>query len=275
MPHAITQWKTKDGLSLFAQSWTVDSPKAVLGIIHGMGEHSSRYAHMAKAMNAVGISVVAYDHRGHGKSGGKKGHMDSIDQLLDGVDQLLGEMAKLAPGAPQFLFGHSMGGNVLLNHALRRRPNIKGIIASGAYLRLAFAPPAIQVALAKLVKGILPALGQPTNLDATAISRDAKVVDAYLKDPLVHGRITPAFFVEIDAASKYAMDHAGELKLPLLIYHGSADRLTSHDASEEFARKVKGDVTWKSWSGLFHECHNEPEQNDVFQMVSDWILARA
>jgi alpha-beta hydrolase superfamily lysophospholipase len=275
MPHAITQWKTKDGLSLFAQSWTVDSPKAVLGIIHGMGEHSSRYAHMAKAMNAAGISVVAYDHRGHGKSGGKKGHMDSIDQLLDGVDQLLGEMAKLAPGAPQFLFGHSMGGNVLLNHALRRRPNIKGIIASGAYLRLAFAPPAIQVALAKLVKGILPALGQPTNLDATAISRDAKVVDAYLKDPLVHGRITPAFFVEIDAASKYAMDHAGELKLPLLIYHGSADRLTSHDASEEFARKVKGDVTWKSWSGLFHECHNEPEQNDVFQMVSDWILARA
>lgn len=275
MPHAITQWKTKDGLSLFAQSWTVDSPKAVLGIIHGMGEHSSRYAHLAKAMNAAGISVVAYDHRGHGKSGGKKGHMDSIDQLLDGVDQLLGEMIKLAPGAPQFLFGHSMGGNVLLNHALRRRPNIKGIIASGAYLRLAFAPPAIQVALAKLVKGILPALRQPTNLDATAISRDAKVVDAYLKDPLVHGRITPAFFVEIDAASKYAMDHASELKLPLLIYHGSADRLTSHDASEEFARKAKGDVTWKSWSGLYHECHNEPEQDDVFQMVSDWILARA
>jgi alpha-beta hydrolase superfamily lysophospholipase len=275
MPHAITQWKTKDGLSLFAQSWTVESPKAVLGIIHGMGEHSSRYAHMAKAMNAAGISVVAYDHRGHGKSGGKKGHMDSIDQLLDGVDQLLGEMAKLAPGAPQFLFGHSMGGNVLLNHALRRRPNVKGIIASGAYLRLAFAPPAIQVALAKLVKGILPALGQPTNLDATAISRDAKVVDAYLKDPLVHGRITPAFFVEIDAASRYAMEHASELKLPLLIYHGSADRLTSHDASEEFARKVKGDVTWRSWSGLFHECHNEPEQNDVFRMVSDWILARS
>jgi alpha-beta hydrolase superfamily lysophospholipase len=275
MPHAITQWKTKDGLSLFAQSWTVDSPKAVLGIIHGMGEHSSRYAHMAKAMNAIGISVVAYDHRGHGKSGGKKGHMDSIDQLLDGVDQLLGEMAKLAPGAPQFLFGHSMGGNVLLNHALRRKPNVQGIIASGAYLRLAFAPPAIQVALAKLVKGILPALGQPTNLDATAISRDAKVVDAYLKDPLVHGRITPAFFVEIDAASRYAMEHASELKLPLLIYHGSADRLTSHDASEEFARKVKGDVTWRSWSGLFHECHNEPEQNDVFRMVSDWILARA
>jgi alpha-beta hydrolase superfamily lysophospholipase len=275
MPHAITQWKTKDGLSLFAQSWTVDSPKAVLGIIHGMGEHSSRYAHMAKAMNAIGISVVAYDHRGHGKSGGKKGHMDSIDQLLDGVDQLLGEMAKLAPGAPQFLFGHSMGGNVLLNHALRRKPNVQGIIASGAYLRLAFAPPAIQVALAKLVKGILPALGQPTNLDATAISRDAKVVDAYLKDPLVHGRITPAFFVEIDAASRYAMEHASELKLPLLIYHGSADRLTSHDASEEFARKVKGDVTWRSWSGLFHECHNEPEQNDVFRMVSDWILAWA
>jgi len=274
MSHSITEWKTTNGLTLFAQSWTVDAPKAVLGIIHGMGEHSNRYGHMAKAMNAAGISVVAFDHRGHGKSGGKRGHMTSIDQLLDGVDQLLTEMGRVAPGAAQFLYGHSMGGNVLLNHAMRRKPKINGIIASGAYLRLAFEPPVVQVALAKLVKGILPALGQPTNLDATAISRDKAVVDAYLNDPLVHGRITPGFFVEIDAAAKYAMDHAADLKLPLLIYHGSADRLTSHDASKEFATKAKGDVTWRSWEGLFHECHNEPEQAEVFKLISDWILTR-
>lgn len=275
MAHTTLQWKTADGLTLFAQAWTVDSPKAVLGLVHGMGEHSSRYAHLARAMNDAGISVVAYDHRGHGKSGGKRGHMMSIDQLLDGVDQLLAEMKRLAPEAPKFLYGHSMGGNVLLNHALRRKSDVRGIIVSGPYLRLSFEPPAIQVALAKLVKGILPALGQPTNLDATAISRDAAVVKAYTSDPLVHGRITPAFFVEIDAAARFAMEHVKDLRTPMLIYHGSADRLTSHDATEEFASKASGDVTWKSWEGLYHECHNEPEQGEVFKLVSDWILARA
>lgn len=274
MAHTTAHWTTSDGLSLFAQSWTVESPKAVLGIIHGMGEHSGRYAHMAAAMNAVGISVVAYDHRGHGRSGGKKGHTPSFELLLDGVDRLIEEMGKMAPSVPQFLFGHSMGGNVVLNHALRRLPKVNGIIASGPYLRLAFEPPAIQVALAKLVKGILPALGQPTNLDASAISRDPEVVRAYMNDPLVHGRITPAFFVEIDGAARYAMAHAADLELPLLIYHGSEDRLTSHDASAEFASKAKGDVTWKSWDGLYHECHNEPEQAEVFKLVSDWMLAR-
>jgi alpha-beta hydrolase superfamily lysophospholipase len=274
MPHTTTHWNTADGLRLFAQAWTVEQPKAVVGIIHGMGEHSTRYAHMADALNKAGMSVVSFDHRGHGKSEGKKGHTPSIGHLLDGVDQLLEEMARQAPGAPAFLFGHSMGGNVLLNHALRRHPKVKGIISSGAYLRLAFEPPAIQVALAKLVKGILPALGQPTNLDATAISRDKKVVDIYMNDPLVHGRITPAFFVEIDAAAKYAMEHAAELNIPLLIYHGAEDRLTAHDGSKEFASKVKGDVTWRSWEGLYHECHNEPEQQQVFAFIIDWINAR-
>lgn len=275
MAHSTTEWITSDGLRLFAQSWTVDAPKAVLGIIHGMGEHSGRYAHMATALNSEGISVVAFDHRGHGRSEGKRGHTPSYAFLLDGVDMLLAEMGKVAPGVPKFLFGHSMGGNVLLNHALERRPDVRGIIASGAYLRLAFEPPAIQVALAKLVKGILPALGQPTNLDATAISRDPKVVEAYLNDPLVHGRITPAFFVEVDARAKWAMDHAADLTLPLLIYHGDADRLTSHDASKEFAERAKGDVTWKSWQGLYHECHNEPEQAEVFTLITEWIGMRA
>ena len=273
MAHTTSQWTATDGIRLFVQAWTVEAPKAVIGIIHGMGEHSSRYAHVAKALNNAGMSVVSYDQRGHGKSEGKKGHTPSLDLLLDGVDQLLEEMGRLAPSAPKFLFGHSMGGNVLLNHALRRNPKVNGIIASGPYLRLAFEPPAIQVALAKLVKGIVPALGQPTNLDASAISRDKAVVDAYLKDPLVHGRITPAFFVEIDGAAKWALEHAADLKLPLLIYHGAADRLTSHDASKEFASKVKGDVTWRSWAGLFHECHNEPEQQQVFEVIINWVNA--
>jgi len=275
MSHTTFQWTTSDRLTLFAQAWTVEQPKAVVGIIHGIGEHCGRYVHLARALNEANFSVVAYDQRGHGLSEGKRGHTPNNNLLLDGVDQLLAEMSRVAPGAPQFLFGHSMGGNVLLNHALRRHPKINGIIASAPYLRLAFAPPAIQVALAKIVKGILPALGQPTNLDASSISRDKAVVETYMKDPLVHGRITPSLFVEIDEAAKWALDNAAELTLPLLIFHGTEDKLTSHDASKEFAAKAKGDVTWKSWEGLYHECHNEPEQQQVFQLMIDWINARS
>lgn len=274
MAHSTTQWKTRDGLTLFAQSWIVENPKAVLGIVHGMGEHSSRYTHVAEAMNVSEISVVAYDHRGHGKSTGQRGHTPSMGHMLDGVDQLLEEMARVAPSAPKFLIGHSMGGNVVLNHALIRKPKVNGVIASGPYLKLAFQPPAFQVKLAKLVKGLLPSLGQPTNLDATAISRDKAVVDTYLKDPLVHGRITPAFFVEMDDAGRWALDNADRMELPLLIYHGSADRLTSHEASKEFAFKVKGDVTWHSWEDFYHECHNDPGKEDVFKLIADWMLAR-
>jgi alpha-beta hydrolase superfamily lysophospholipase len=273
MSHTTFQWTTADGLTLFAQAWAVSQPKAVVGIIHGMGEHSGRYVHVAQALNAANISVVAYDHRGHGLSEGQKGHTPNYGFLLDGVDQLMAEMNRVAPNAPKFLFGHSMGGNVVLNYALQRHPKVNGIIASGPYLRLAFAPPAIQVALAKLVNGILPALGQPTNLDASGISRDKAVVDKYLKDPLVHGRVTPRFFVEMEREAKWALDNASKMKLPLLIYHGSADKLTSHDASKEFASNAHGDVTWKSWEGFYHECHNEPEQQQVFALIIDWINA--
>jgi alpha-beta hydrolase superfamily lysophospholipase len=236
-----------------------------------MGEHAARYNYMIDALNAAGISIVSYDQPGHGKSGGKRGHVSSYDQLLDCVDDLLAKLDETSPKKPKFLFGHSMGGNVLINYLLRRKPNVNGAIVSGPWLKLAFDPPAIQVGLAKLVSGILPGLVQSSKLDVNAISRDPKEVKRYSDDPLVHDKISTGFFIGVHSAGSWALENATQLETPLLIYHGTGDKLTSHDASKQFADSAKGDVTWKSLDGFFHESHNEPEREELFKTIMDWI----
>lgn len=269
-------WKSKDGTNLFGKVWTPEGEtKAALCLVHGMGEHCERYAHVADFLNKNGIAVVSFDHRGHGKSEGKRGHSANYDALLDDVGMVLAKTSELFPNVPVFLYGHSMGGNVVLNYALRRKPNIKGVIASAPWLRLAFEPPKFELTLAKFMINIYSSFTQSTKLDATAISRDANEVAKYKNDPLVHDLISPAFFIGAFDAGFYALEHASEMPYSLLIYHGTNDRLTSYSASKEFADKVNPQlVTWRSWEGLFHETHNEPEKAEVLQFLLDWLNAR-
>lgn len=272
MQHNEYSWKSKTGITVYGQSWLVETPKAVVGIIHGMGEHSSRYNYLVDALTAANISVVAYDQIGHGKTEGKRGHVSSYDMLLGCVGELTSKMVQLVPAKPMFLFGHSMGGNVLLNYLIRRNPKINGAIVSAPWLKLAFDPPAIQVKLGRLVSGILPGLVQSTKLDVNTISKDPKEVKRYVDDPLVHDKISTSFFVGVYDSGLWALEHASELKTPLLLYHGTADKLTSHDASKQFCEHAGGgDVTFKSLEGLYHESHNEPEREDLFKMIIEWV----
>lgn len=272
MTHNTHNWNTTDGLNIFAQSWTVENPKALICVVHGMGEHGARHINLANHFTAQGYSVLAIDHRGHGKSEGQRGHSPNFEALLSDIDQMLAYAQQLFPNVPIVLYGHSMGGGVVLNYGIsRKNPPIKGIVASAPWLRTAFAPSPIKVGLAKLVGGLLPALSQPTGLDATAISRDEAVVKAYIADPLVHDKITPGFFLGASAAGEYAIAHAGELSVPTLVYHGDEDRLTSREASEEFVANSKGKAEFKLWPTYFHELHNDPGKEQVFAHVQQWI----
>jgi alpha-beta hydrolase superfamily lysophospholipase len=240
-----------------------------------MGEHSGRYNYLVDALAAANISVVSYDQMGHGRTEGKRGHVANYDMLLGCVGELTSKMVELVPAKPTFLLGHSMGGNVLLNYILRRNPKINGAIVSAPWLKLAFEPPALQVKLGKLVSGFLPGLVQSTKLDVNTISKDPKEVKRYVDDPLVHDKISTAFFTGVYEAGEWALQHAADLKTPVLLYHGTADKLTSHDASKEFCEKASGDVTFKSLEGLYHESHNEPEREEVFQTIVKWIEAHS
>ena len=260
----------------FTRLWAPDSaPKAIICHAHGHGDHSGRYAHIAEAFVAHGIAFMGIDHYGHGNTPGKRGHAPSFDAILDSIDQLLREAEIRFPEIPKFLYGHSTGGSIMLNHALKRNPDVKGIIATAPWLTLKLKPSKAQLTLAKVMINIYPSFTQPTKLPPESISRDPGEIKRYAEDPMVHDKMSPVFFFGSYEAGLWALEHASELAYPLLIMHGTADSITSHESSEEFAKKIEGgDITWKSWEGLRHEIHNEPEKSEVIDTMITWVEDR-
>lgn len=266
------QFETRDGLKLFAQTWEPQGrPNAVLCLVHGHGEHVGRYAHVAAALTDAGYALTGFDLRGHGKSAGPRGHTPSYDALLDDLLLFEDHTAGRYPGLPRCLYGHSMGGNLVINYALRRRPDLSGVIATGPWLRLAFEPPAFKVRLGRMMNNLLPGFSQASGLETAALARDPAVVRAYENDPLVHDKISARLFVSTYEAGLWALEHAAEFPLPLLLMHGSADRLTSAEASRQFATAAGERVTFRLWEGCYHEIHNEPEQTEVFRAMVEWL----
>mmetsp|Transcript_16842 Transcript_16842/g.25471 ORF Transcript_16842/g.25471 Transcript_16842/m.25471 type:complete len:286 (-) Transcript_16842:148-1005(-) len=269
-------WKASDGVEMYGYTWGVEKPRAVVILVHGMNEHCHRFDHVAKEFNLSGFSVYGFDHRGHGQTKGKRGHTPSYDKLLDTVKDTI-DRAKtennITPTSniPMFLYGHSMGGNVVLNYALQRKPDkdfIAGVISSSAWLGLPSGPPAILIPIAMLLRCIWPSFTLKSGLDG--MSRDPEVIAKYKTDPLVHDRISIEFFLGSREAAKFALDNAADFDYPLLIAHGSDDKITSHDASKEFGEKAP-DSKWKSWEGCYHELHNEPEKEQVIKSMIDFM----
>lgn len=264
--------KTQDGLDLFTPSWKVPDPRAILVLTHGYNDHSGRFAHVGKALNNAGYSLYAYDLRGHGKSGGQRGHTPGFEYLLDDLQMVIQEARKDAPGKKVFVYGHSMGGNITLNYALRRPEGLSGVVATGPWLRLAFEPPAIQLAVAKIVGSLFPAFSQKANLDIKGLSRDENVQEAYRTDPLLHGVISVRLLTEITNNGLDAIERAGLFGLPALLMHGGADPITSAAATQQFfERATVADKTLKLYDGMRHEIHNEFGQEDVFADMTAWL----
>jgi alpha-beta hydrolase superfamily lysophospholipase len=272
MKHTEFTLISGDGLRLYGQIWEPEQvPKAALSLCHGLGEHSGRYRQVAEFLGRYGYTVLAVDLRGHGKSQGRRGHIPSYALVMEDIDAQLKETTRRFPGLPTFLYGHSLGGAFVLNYALRWRPSLAGVIATGPGLRPAFTPPGWKVRLAKALYHIWPALSMNNEVDRRMLSRDPDVVRAYEADPLVHDRLSPRLGIDLLQAGEWAVEHAKGCPLPILIMHGGADGLTSASASQQFA-KAAGDLcTFKIWPGLFHEIHNEPERNDVLMFMVGWL----
>ncbi|RJR30761.1 MAG: alpha/beta hydrolase [Desulfobacteraceae bacterium] len=265
-------WRSKDGLDFFGRAWHPDqAAKGVICLVHGLGEHVGRYEHAGAEFAEAGYALLGFDQRGHGRSDGPRGHTPSYDALMDDIGELLDQAEKHYPGVPCFLYGHSMGGNEVINYGMRRNPPLLGVIATGPWLRLSFRPSAWQVALGRLMNKVAPAFTQASKLDATAISRDSRVVEAYTNDPLVHDRISARLFVEMYDSGEWALANAARLSIPLLLMHGGADRITSASASREFAQKSGGNTALHIQDGLYHEIHNEPEKSGVFKIMIAWL----
>jgi len=271
MKHREFSWNSSDKFKIYSQVWEPEeSPKAVITLIHGLGEHSGRYNHWAKKFVENDFAVVTMDLRCHGKSQGSRGGVSVYNQLLNDIDQLIAETEKLYPEKPIFLYGHSLGGLLTINYTLRRKPFIKAIIATSPGLKMVEPPHKALYYLALGIRPFLPFLTMNSQLNPNHISRNKEEVDKYVADPLVHNKASVELFIGSFAAGEWSLLHAREFHLPLLILHGSGDKICSHEASESFANKTKDISEIKIYEGAYHELHNEDIKDEVFAYIKDW-----
>jgi acylglycerol lipase len=266
------EWKSKDQLNINARCWKPEtSVKGAICLIHGLGEHSGRYIHLGEFFSSNGYVLLAADLRGHGKSEGQRGHTPSMDVLREDISKQLDETRICAPDSPVFLYGHSLGGTLVLSYCIRLHPQINGVIATGPLLCPGFAPPGWKLALGRFMRNLVPTLAMSNEIDRDGLSRDPQVVDAYNTDPLVHDRVSARLGIDMIEEGLWLLENASTSEIPTLVMHGSADRICSPQASQEYAQKAGSVCTLKIWDGFFHEVHNEPEQDQVLQYALQWM----
>jgi alpha-beta hydrolase superfamily lysophospholipase len=261
---------------LFQQTWEPDGQTlAVVLLVHGLGEHSGRYAHVAEHLTERGFAIYTLDHYGHGKSDGHAGFVERFSVYLDGVGALLDKARDEQPDVPFFLIGHSMGGLIAATYLLDNQDAFKACVLSGPALKTDQAPPALLLALNRLLSKLVPTLPM-IQLDASGVSRDPAVVDAYVNDPLnFHGKLSARLIAELSATMDDTLSRASEIRIPLILLHGEKDVLTAPSGSQEMFDNVSSDdKTLKIYRGLFHEIFNEPEKETVLLEMSAWLEAQ-
>jgi alpha-beta hydrolase superfamily lysophospholipase len=264
-----------DGVKIFYRHYPAESERARMVIAHGLGEHSGRYGNVVERMLPKGISVWVPDHRGHGQSEGKCGHVLNFIQYLSDLRLSVDLAGKDRPeGMKSFLLGHSMGGLIALYFAQQFPELIDGVIASSPALGMALEIPGTKKVLGSFMSYIWPAMTMGNELDATKISHDPKVVRTYESDTLVHDRISARFFTEFLAAMETVHAQSSSLKVPTLLQVAGDDHLVSARSSVQFFEKLDlEDKTLQVYDGRYHEIYNEGEdlRRQVLKDLEDWL----
>lgn len=265
------QWNAFDGLALYGQSWAPAQPVALICIVHGFKDHSARFDHWSRRLAAEGYAVVAVDLRGHGKSGGRRGYARYFNHYLEDIRVLVTRARELFPNLPVVLYGHSLGGNLVTNYLLAEKEMPDAAVITSPWFTLAKSPPLATLIGASVMRVVAPWILVKSDLDATGLSRDPAVCDAYMKDPLVHNRISPPLFFAIEKHGLHASRHIYKINLPLLVMHGSADTVTSVRQTRSFVQHAGYLTTYKEWPDCRHELHNDLMAGEVFAFLTDWL----
>lgn len=261
---------TADGTRLYARTWDgTGSQAGTVVLVHGLGEHIGRYDHVAQALNQAGYRVTGFDQRGHGKSPGLRGHIPSGEIAMSDIQ----EFVKLAHGTSErvFVYGHSMGGSFILKYGLTFPQGLTGVIATSPWLAASIPMPALKIKAGRILARVAPSARMANGLDLHGLSKDPTVCQRYKADPLVHDRVSAALAIEMFRNGDWLTAHPGDYPVPLLILHGSLDRIASPAATRHFAAKSGGNVSYHEWEGGFHELHNEPEKDAVLKTIVTWI----
>lgn len=269
-----------DGIKIAGYHWKAENPDHVVCLIHGIGEYAGRYERVAGAMNENNIAVVAMDLRGHGITSGKRGHCAPRKAVLEDIDDLIRYAQEQYPGKPLILYGHSMGGNISMDYRKRGNLNgeLSGFLISAPWVQLVRNFPAPVQAAAKAAAKVLPSMTIGSGVSEKELGNKKSVGD-YIDNPLVHRRVSmqcavDGFTIGEMLGEGTLEDNGGAKGLPMLLMHGTADKICNVNGS----RKVAAVETCEyiEWPDLFHEIHNggmESTGDEVIEKMIQWIQA--
>ncbi len=258
-------------VNLLGQYWKSPEEQAVIVLVHGMGEHMLRFQDsVISHLLSSKFTVVALDLYGHGRSEGKRGHCPSYDALLDAVEYTINKTQQLFPNKKIYLYGHSLGGNIVINYTLRKQHAISGVIATSPFLRLAFTPPKWKLIVGRLLFKIYPSITLSNELDVKAISRDVEEVANYKGDDLIHNKISPMYSFPVFNAGEYALKHANTLQIPMLVLHGTGDQIIDYKAAEEFCNSTNKAKLVLFEDG-YHELHHDVCKEEFIETILNWL----
>ena len=267
--------RTPDGIGLWTWRKSAATPRAETIIVHGFGEHSGRYEALTDCLNANQFSVTGYDHRGHGKSEGGRGHVERFSDYEDDLALIISRVASKPAGLPLFLIGHSMGGLITLRYLARNDPALRGAVVSAPLIAIAARVPPHKLMIGKVSATLMPRLTLNNEIDPSVLSRDGNVGLAYAADPLVHRVVSAKWFAEATRAMEEIVRQAPAIAAPLLIMHGTEDKLASYDATARLFPSIGSrDKEFVTYTCYYHELFNEPEKQDLFRKVTDLISSR-
>jgi acylglycerol lipase len=272
--HSEDWFRGRDGTRLYMQAWEPHGPpRAVVLVVHGLFEHSGRYGNLVNCIVPRGFAVYSFDQRGHGRSEGLRGYIRRFSYYVDDLEIFRKLVSERHPAKPMFILGHSVGGTVVADYLPGHQAEFSGCVLSAATTAPGSSVTRSSILMARALSALLPKLGV-ARIDATAISRDRQVVEAYVNDPLVYrGKIRARLGAElINVIERALPSKVTDIEVPILLIHGSQDRLSNTEGSSRLYAMVKSkDKTLKYYDGFYHELLNEPERARVLADIGDWL----
>jgi alpha-beta hydrolase superfamily lysophospholipase len=258
---------------LFYEVWLPDAPpRAALVIVHGGGEHINRYKNLVDGLVPAGFILTGYDQRGHGRSEGQRGHIDSWSEYREDIRIFLDLAGELARGLPMFLFGHSQGSLEVLDYILHYADGLAGAIISATALYPEGVAPPHLVLLARVLSGIVPRFPLRLSVEGTSLSRDPQVAKAYMEDPLVHWSHSVRWGTEGLRIIERIKGRGGEINMPVLFLHGECDPLVSAAGARRFFEEIRyPDKTFHIYPEGLHEPHNDLCYEQAISDIRSWM----
>ena len=260
-----------DGINLFIRDYSLHDSNKVILIIHGLGEHSGRYLKLIQDFNNKNISVFIIDIRGHGKSEGKRGHSPFYNQLMSDIQYFINHVTNKISNQKYFLYGHSLGGNLVINYSFMKNKKITGIIATSPCIKPAIEPTRMKLFMGKLFQKFIPSLRLSNGIKVNGISRNLQVIKDYIDDPLVHNQVSVQLGLDIISSGIYALENSQYITVPMLVFHGKNDELTSYSASEKLVENSGPNIKFIGFEDAYHEIHNELEKEELLRNIFNWI----